>query len=67
MVLCSLLCIVINMGPHLPPEEQVRLYSSPHNFFPCFYCLLITFANSLDPDQDPQNVGLDLDLNTLTL
>ena len=23
-----------------------------------FYCLLITFANSLDPDQTRQNVGL---------
>ena len=30
-------------------------------------CLLITFANSLDPDQARQNVGPDLDLNCLTL
>ena len=29
--------------------------------------LLITFANSLDPDQDRQNVGPDLDPNHLTL
>ena len=29
--------------------------------------LLITFANSLDPDQARQNVGPDLDLNCLTL
>ena len=29
--------------------------------------LLITFANSLAPDQDRQNVGPDLDLNCLTL
>ena len=29
--------------------------------------LLITFANSLDPDQDQQNVGPDLDPNYLTL
>ena len=28
--------------------------------------LLITFANSLDPDQDRQNVGPDLDPNRLT-
>ena len=29
--------------------------------FPCIFChLLITFANSLDPDQDRQNVGPDL-------
>ena len=27
--------------------------------------LLITFANSLDPDQDQQNVGSDLDANCL--
>ena len=32
-----------------------------------FCCLLITFANSLDPDQDRQNVGPDLDPNCLTL
>ena len=29
--------------------------------------LLITFENSLDPDQDRQEVGPDLDLNCLTL
>ena len=28
-----------------------------------FCCLLITFANSLDPDQARQNVGPDLDPN----
>ena len=28
---------------------------------------LITFANSLDPDQDQQNFGPDLDPNGLTL
>ena len=32
-----------------------------------FYHLLISFANSLDPDQDRQNVGPDLDPNCLTL
>ena len=32
-----------------------------------FYRLLITFANSLDPDQGQQNVGPDLDTNHLTL
>ena len=30
-------------------------------------CLQITFANSLDPDQDGQNVSPDLDLKCLTL
>ena len=32
-----------------------------------FCRLLITFANSLDPDQDRQNVGPDLDPSRLTL
>ena len=32
-----------------------------------FYCLLITFANGLDPDQDRQKVGHELDSNHLTL
>ena len=32
-----------------------------------FCCLLITFANSLDPDQARQNIGPDLDPNCLTL
>ena len=32
-----------------------------------FCRLLITFANSFDPDQDRQNVGPDLDPNCLTL
>ena len=33
-----------------------------------FCCLLITFANSLDPDQARQNnVGPDLDLNCFIL
>ena len=32
-----------------------------------FCCLPITFANSLDPDQDQQNIGPDLDPNCLTL
>ena len=40
------------------------------NSFPTsgdFYCRLITFANSLDPDQAQQNVGPDLDPDYLTL
>ena len=40
------------------------------NSFPTsgYFChLLITFANSLDPDQARQNVGPDLDPNCLTL
>ena len=30
-------------------------------------CLLLTFTNSLDPDQDRHSVGSDLDPNPLTL
>ena len=30
-------------------------------------CLLIIIANSLDPDQDRQNIGSDLDATGLTL
>ena len=32
-----------------------------------FCRLLIAFVNSLEPDQDPQNVGPDLDPSCLTL
>ena len=32
-----------------------------------FCRLIMAFANSLDPDHDRQNVGLDLDPNRLTL
>ena len=32
-----------------------------------FHHWLITFTNSLDPDQDRQNVGPDLDPTCLTL
>ena len=40
------------------------------NSFPAsgdFCCLLVTFANSLNPDQAGKNVGPDLDPNCLTL
>ena len=45
------------LAPHLLP----RLKSFD------FYHLLITFVNSLDPGQDWQNVGPELDPNCLTL
>ena len=41
--------------------QQVVLYLTL-----CPRCLLITFANSLDPDQARQKVRPDLDLNFLT-
>ena len=38
-----------------------------HYLFISKCCLLITFANSLDPDQAQQNVGPDLDPNYMSL
>ena len=38
----------------------------PVNPFAYWSCLLITFVNSLDPDQARPNVGPDLDQNCLT-
>ena len=46
-----------------------RAVPKTFNSFPIsghFCCLLITFANSLDPDQAQQNVGPDLDPSYLT-
>ena len=51
-------------------EENLLSVSSPLNSFPTIgdFChLLITSANSLDPDQTRQNVRPDLDPNCLTL
>ena len=50
-----------------PQNPEFR--NNPENFHPCltlflasgYFCrLLISFANSLDPDQDRQNVGPEL-------
>ena len=41
--------------------QQIVLYLTL-----CPLCLLMTFANSLDPDQARQKVGPDLDPNCLT-
>ena len=51
---------------HMLPEKartslSINSLNASHNF--CH--LLITYANSLDPDQDQQNVGPDLDQNCL--
>ena len=45
------------------PPDPLELQKTIYNF--C--CLLIIFANSLDPDQDWLNVGPELDSNGLTL
>ena len=42
--------------------------SNSFNFLPAsgdFYCLLISFANCLNPDQDRENLNPDLDPNCL--
>ena len=38
-----------------------------HSLNTDFFIWVITFTKSLDPDQDRQNVGPDLDVNHLTL
>ena len=50
-------------------SSSFLLYIYPQNFVNSAYyrCLLINFANSLDPDQARQNVRPDLDPNCLTL
>ena len=59
---------------HTTDTEVIGIHRGTNNFMlnsflasDSFHRLLITFANSLDPDQDRQNVGLDLDPNCLTL
>ena len=51
-------------------QFEAHIYIDPLNPFLAssgFCCLLITFANSLNPDQDQQNVGPDLDPKCLAL
>ena len=50
-------------------QKVVSRSCSVFNSFPTssdIYHLLITFANSLDPDQAQQNIWPDLDPNSLT-
>ena len=47
--------------------ELVGLHLSSYQACHDFSRLLITFANSLDPDQDRQNLGPYLDPNCSTL
>ena len=47
--------------------KNINMIFTVFMFYSAYWCrLLITFANSLDSDQDRQNVGPDLDLNCLT-
>ena len=53
----------------LTSQKVVSIGCLVFNLLPArvnFCCLLITFANSLDPDQARQNVGPDLDPSCLT-
>ena len=60
--------IVMNMIKQILSDlcKQVELNSFLASGDFC-HLLIIVFANSLDPDQDQQNVGPDLDPNHLTL
>ena len=57
--------IVCGVGKNVHLEHIKRLELILANSD--FHCLLITFANSLGPDQDQQNVSPDLDPNRLML
>ena len=57
------------LAKFLPGSSIKKLFCIYFNSLPAsgdFCHLLITFANSLDPDQARQNVGPDLDPNCLT-
>ena len=56
---------VLELRMPIPHFSIVKFNSVPSS--DVFCRLLITFANSLDPDQAQQNVGLDLEPNCLTL
>ena len=61
--------IAISWTKLFAAENILKLLSFCSSFLASsdFCGLLKTFANSLDPDQDRQNVGPDLDPNCLTL
>ena len=48
-------------------DGLIRIISWIYHFRAATSGLLITFTNSLDPDQDRPSVGPDLDPNSLTL
>ena len=50
---------------HCANELGMSSYVGPYCSQRLLCCLLITFANNLDPHQDRQNIGLNL--NCLTL
>ena len=53
---------------NLKGEKLTISNRSAHNFTSSDFCLLlITFANSFNPDQAYKHVGTDLDSNCLTL
>ena len=58
---------VLALEPALPAQNPWKPDTSELFQIAYYSCLLISFANSLDPDQARQNVGPDLDPNCLTL
>ena len=52
---------------HVTAQIKPLAYMLEHSYLPLCLLGVITFANSLEPDQDRQNVGSDLDANCLTL
>ena len=62
----SLSTLIID-GAIIPSQHRPISNSRTSRLFSDQCRLLITFANSLDPDQARQNVGPDLDRNYLTL
>ena len=59
------ICFVLKSCPITNSSKLIMI--SVTYLRPNFCRLLITFENSLDPDQDRQIVGPDLDPNRLTL
>ena len=60
-------CVAQRIGPLEKMHTRLNRYGDEgllqNKYMYISYLLLITFANSLDPDQDQQNVGPDLDPN----
>ena len=58
----------MRIRPRLLVNEFPAYFAFNYFLASGYFChLLITYANSLEPDQARQNVGPDLDPNCLTL
>ena len=61
----SIVKLTVKLYPFLGKIVLISYVISWFHFY--LACLLITFANSLEPDQYRKNVGPDLDTDRLTL